>query len=778
MTNQTQNPQFNSVREATARLLATENITVIQDPKAKTAYFDLRSRVLALPVWSGMSNAQYDMLIGHEVGHALYTPNGNGGWVDQAKRIAAENGFPNNPLAERAAQTMLNVVEDARIERLVQQRYPGLRRDFFSAYSDFHTKRDIFGVQGTDLADLVLADRLKLHVKIGNIQPIPFNGADEQAFIARITAAQTWADVVAIAEDLFRFEAEGGVPQVQLTPGQPGDEGDEDGLTVEVDGDQFGSGGSDSGSGDRASDTTDSGKGKGQQSSTDSGEDGESGSDKSKPQSTGSGEAQGSGKGQSQSEADDGKTDAGEAGAQAAKGAGEHNRPVPRGASTTEAFDRKIERSVDTTARSRTYVKIDPALDSGNHILSYKDYLAVMRRWEALPGDQIHRQNFVNLDKAIDAMVTDTKASITAFAREFEMRKTADEHRRTVESKSGRLDMDQAWRYRISDNLFKTATTMRDGKNHGFVMFVDFSGSMQECMEQTLRQLYLLFQFCRKVGVPFDVYGFGAGIVNGKDWPSLRTLHNPYNATPAKDGVTGILKPGGHLLHILSSAMTAAELKDAFRYTLAVGAYGGSYAAPIPVGLGGSTPLDSTIVLAAQIVEEFKARTKVQIVNTVFLTDGDATDRLLYRQGDGWGSGVTVLRDRLKEYITDDVWGSGGTSTLLRWLGDRVGGNILGIFVTNSERMVQHVCGGTDDQRISTKKAFRANGWASTTNAGFTEYFVLRGQVQDTEEAMRHFDSITSGSLTPAALKRSFLKAVEQRNGARGLIRRFVEIVA
>lgn len=773
MTNQTQNPDFNAVREATARLLATENITVIQDPKAKTAYFDLRTRVLALPVWKGMSNAQYDMLIGHEVGHALYTPNGNGGWVDQAKRIAADAGFGGNPLAERSAQTMLNVVEDARIERLVQQRYPGLRRDFFSAYTDFHTKRDIFGLRGADLADFSLADRLNLHFKIGNIQPIPFKDAAERAFITRMEAAVTWDDVVRIAEDLFRFEAKGGVPQVQFVPGQAGDDGDADGLTVEIEGEPSGSGSgdSDSSAGDEAAASGKSGKAPG--SGDDS--DGES----NKPQSTGTGDGQGQGSGESQSQPKDRKDSSADEGSasQAAGGGNQHNRQIPRGASTTDAFDRQIQKSVDQNARTRTYVKVDPALDSTNHVLSYKDYLGAMRRWEAVPGDSAHRHNFVSLDRAIASIVEDTKASITAFAREFEMRKTADEHRRTVESKSGRLDMDQAWRYRISDSLFKTATTMRDGKNHGFVMFVDFSGSMAECMEQTLRQLYLLFQFCRKVGVPFDVYAFGAGIHDPKSWPSYRTVNGNVH-TPKKDGVTSILEPAGHLIHIMSSGMTAAELKDAFRYTLAVGQYGGSYAVPVPVALGGSTPLDSTIVLAAQIVESFRTRSKVQIVNTVFLTDGDATDRLLYRHGDGWGSGVTVLRDRLKEYITEDVWGNGGTATLLRWLGDRVGGNILGIFVTNSERMVQHVCGGTPEQKLESKKAFRSNGWTSTTSAGFTEYFVLRGQVQDTEAAMRQFDSITSGTLTPAALKKSFLKAVEQRNGSRGLIRRFVEIVA
>ena len=38
-----------------AKLLATENITVQQQPNIKTAMFDLRSRVLMLPIWQGIS---------------------------------------------------------------------------------------------------------------------------------------------------------------------------------------------------------------------------------------------------------------------------------------------------------------------------------------------------------------------------------------------------------------------------------------------------------------------------------------------------------------------------------------------------------------------------------------------------------------------------------------------------------------------------------------------------------------------------------------------------
>ena len=60
------------VKGTLARLLATENLTV-EHRKVSTAYFDTEKRLLCLPIWKNASNTVYDLLVGHEVGHALYT---------------------------------------------------------------------------------------------------------------------------------------------------------------------------------------------------------------------------------------------------------------------------------------------------------------------------------------------------------------------------------------------------------------------------------------------------------------------------------------------------------------------------------------------------------------------------------------------------------------------------------------------------------------------------------------------------------------------------------
>ena len=48
-----------------AKLLAEENIFVQHDPNARTASFDVKQRVLTLPVWKDVSAQLVDMLIGH-----------------------------------------------------------------------------------------------------------------------------------------------------------------------------------------------------------------------------------------------------------------------------------------------------------------------------------------------------------------------------------------------------------------------------------------------------------------------------------------------------------------------------------------------------------------------------------------------------------------------------------------------------------------------------------------------------------------------------------------
>lgn len=772
----------NTVREATARLLATENITVIEDPKAPSAYFDLKTRTLGLPVWKDITQEMYDMLVGHEVGHALFTPNGNGGWVDAAKRIAADAGFAGDIGAEAAAQSFLNVVEDARIERLIKDRYPGLRRDFFQAYTEF-AKRDIFRIGGQNIGTLGLADRLNIHFKIGFTQPVPFTTAERQ-FVTRMESAVTWEEVVAIATDLFSHEMNPNGEQGQGNEPNPG-EGEE--------------GEGEEGEGSGTGESQGQGKGKGNA----RGADGDGEGDDQTGGKSGSGDADGEGEesqsggtdaagngGDSESQSDgESNTDDARDGSttQRTRGHGVNTAPVkPRAAQTAGSLDQASADLRDRNARGRNYIYLPKQIKASEFVIPFGEFIGAMRQWEAqgvtvagYSDPKTRKQTLKNTDEQMRLLVEDTRGSIQSFVREFEMLKTADEHRRTVESKSGRLDMDQAWKYRISEDLFKVATTMRDGKNHGFVMFIDWSGSMQPNMEQTMRQLYILFQFCRKVGIPFDVYAFGIGLSDRSMFPSLGETGRKANRL-VHDRKRNEVEPDVELLHILSSRANARDTQDAFRYCLAATQY--AWGDCTPVCLGGSTPLDSTIVVARDIVNEFRKATKVQIVNTVILTDGDATDGLCNHgtKGHQHYAGPTILRDGHREWASESGLYSGGTALLLQWFKANTGANTVGIFVAGRFAYATHHFDPAmkpEDRQVAEKQ-FKSDGWCSVKALGFDQYFVLRGNVVDTEKAMDEFEKRDGVTMTATQIKNAYIKAVESRNGARGMIHRFVKTVA
>ena len=116
------------IKSQLAKLLATEDI-VVEHKQVECAQFNVRTRVLILPLWEKASNDVYDMLVGHEVGHALFTPDEDW-WL--------EYDIPHQ---------FVNVVEDARIEKLMMRKYMGLAKSFYKGYSELHDK-DFFELDG------------------------------------------------------------------------------------------------------------------------------------------------------------------------------------------------------------------------------------------------------------------------------------------------------------------------------------------------------------------------------------------------------------------------------------------------------------------------------------------------------------------------------------------------------------------------------------------------------------------------------------------------------
>ena len=144
---------MNLVKESLAKLLAQEDL-IVEHRQVSTAQFNVDTRVLTLPTWNHSVNAVTDLLIAHEVGHALYTPNE---W-DYLKEIP---------------QQFVNVCEDIRIEKLMKRRYAGLPKTFYAGYETL-ADEDFFQIEDIEWSKLNLADKLNVFFKIGNFSDVPF----------------------------------------------------------------------------------------------------------------------------------------------------------------------------------------------------------------------------------------------------------------------------------------------------------------------------------------------------------------------------------------------------------------------------------------------------------------------------------------------------------------------------------------------------------------------------------------------------------------------------
>ena len=125
-----------------------------------------------------------------------------------------------------------------------------------------------------------------------------------------------------------------------------------------------------------------------------------------------------------------------------------------------------------------------------------------------LSGVKIQHQDFFNADKEFDEFRVSARKEVNYLVKEFEMKKSASAYARAATARTGMLDMSKLHTYQYCEDIFKKVTVLPDGKNHGLVFILDWSGSMSYIMKDTIKQLYNLIWFCRKVQIPFDVYAF------------------------------------------------------------------------------------------------------------------------------------------------------------------------------------------------------------------------------------------------------------------------------
>jgi len=700
-----------------AKLMATENLT-IEQRNVQTAAFDVKNRVLTVPILDkDISGYLYDLFMGHEVGHALYTP---------------LSGMT-KAYEEKIPMSIMNVLEDSRIERKIKTKYPGIRTSFIRAYKELIDK-DFFGTNGTDLNDMNFIDRVNLYTKGGAAQNIKFNST-ERYLVEKIESTETYDNVIEVAREVMEYMKE---------------EQEKKKLMFDPDGEEELDEFSPEGYGDSDEDDWDEDTEERESKSQDNDWD-EIDSNEDKPEQYGSNPE---GHGESGSE----------------DGIRSH---------TDESYRKNESKLFKNDNRAYYYGNI-PTIDLNEAIFSYKK-LWVQYKVDVSTFVERGYPNVTGLDiKGFQKLRNDSKKVVGYLSKEFELRKNADQMKRASIAKTGELNMNKIYAYNMIDDIFKKMTVIPGAKSHGLVMFLDWSGSMSNHMENTVKQLINLVMFCKKVNIPYEVYAFTSEFDRGAYSP--------------KPKVGDICTHPYKLLNVLSSKMSAAEFTYAGSALVSLSQYRSFK--PSWFQLGG-TPLSEAIISAMTIIPHFQKQYKLQIVNTVFLTDGDGHSlKSVYTESpnghihsgynspelDG-GAGYRmdkqfVIRDPMnRNEVHTGYSGREITSSYIKMLKKRTNCNIVGFYVLSGREFgrASYDFFPKTSNLDKYKSEFRKNKCLTVTNAGYDEYYLLRSEGLDTDDDVE-FE--VRENATTRGLVSAFSKYAGNRLSNRVVLNRFIGMIA
>ena len=802
MKNMKTNKINNQAKSYLAKLLATENISV-EHKKVQTAYFDVKSRLLVLPIWKNMNEDITDLLISHEVGHALFTP--SSGWQD----AVVEKKIP---------KSFLNVIEDARIEKLIKRKYPGLSQSFIRGYRDL-INNDFFGTKDKDLDDMLLIDRLNIHFKSSHVEsPITFTDEYENDVVSRMNKLETFDDVINLAEELAEYCKDEAEQKEQEMESETASDNDYDGE----DDDDMRDGESQSQPDDNEEDEEEN---TGSKNSEDEGEDDTKDSEEEQKDPI------------NRDEPSSGQQSDTELQGAPAKPA---EIPEEVSAETDKSWENKKENLLDPKSKNNEYINIHNYKNVNDYIVDYKTVLKDFDLKFRLPYKEETKS--LSTQNAISKMISnfrqfnkDQSKKVSYMVKEYEMKKAASAYSRTKQDKSGIVDPLKLHSYKYNDDIFKRMAVTPDGKNHGMMMFIDWSGSMHDKITPTIHQLMNLTMFCQKVNIPFEVYAFS------NDGRAYRDDTKKDKKSPSYQDGDITVDERMSLLNFVSSRMNAKEyekgminlfmLSEKYNqkynfngmsrrkvYDLPPEEYNkmlkeSNYINDLPREPQGyhmcSTPLNDCIMAAMPMVNAFRKRYAIDKMNTIFLTDGssDGNDRIvimnpskeeiqkryLHKQEGGYYIGHAsydsnlVLRDTKTKKEYNDIGRRDMTDGLLDALRERTGTKVLGFYIASGKQVDRYTMDtyfptysyDGKEKVFDRKKVmaeFRKNKCLVVKhNTAYDEFYLLAGgelQVSDGQMAT------PSENAKKSEIKRLFTSTLKSNRDSRIVLNKFISQVA
>ena len=763
------------VKSNLAKLLANENIT-IQHNNVKTASFDVKNRVLTLPIFKEKSGDVYDMLIAHECAHALWTP------------YEKWQGIDNSEL-----RSYVNVLEDCRIDLLIQAKYPGVVRNYQNGF-DILEKQNFFGITGKDInKEFMIIDKINLRSK--SLQRMPFIFTPEDnLWLAKVDALKTFDDVLVLAKELLDWQKEQ-VEQMQKLPDfdshpliKSYDLGDDEDDFDDEDDQQDGAGdgegnGSDTKESDDEADELNDYNNFGDQKAddeTDSNQSGDNGQSK-----------------------EDIKSNEAEESDRFAKGAGGDGSMKKLKSITDDSFTQKQEELQDKKSRGFRYGKIPtPNLGKDGNLTSWKTFLSDMEKYkvESLKSYSGTKSYVEYLDTQFKKFTKENKKTVMYLVKEFEMKKAATAYKRASTDKTGIIDPLKLPQYQYNEDIFKKLTIIPDGKNHGMMMLLDWSGSMSDVLFNTVKQLINLVEFCRKVNIPFEVYFFTS---ERSRWSEEK----PSTGFSHKNG--DWFFEDFHLVNCLSHRMNKKQADLALKTLFHMGMYfddrytwnrrnafdqdadalaaSNSYGIPGKYYLG-NTPLNESLIYMDKLIPMFRKKYGIEKMTFITLTDGSGNSP----RGKIFGSAKSEYDD--EEYYRQKVYQIGKskfvgsysnfTNNLLSHLQKEHKCNVIGFYVIKRvkrwdiEKYINNYKDYTDkiNQYNKLRKELTRDKAIAVNADGYNKFFILDGK----KLAVESFDmgNVEVKKGTPSELKRIFGKSMANRLVSRVVLNKFIKEVA
>ena len=706
-----------------AKLLATENIEV-QENAVKTASFDVKNRILTIPILKEEHKSKYvyDMLVGHEVSHALHTPSKS--WADMKNKTDEFRSF-------------VNVLEDVRIDKLIQKKYPGLVKDYLLGFKKMY-KDNFFGTKGKDLSTYALIDKINLYFKSSKTLNFNFN-KKENYFVDLVNKCKTFKDVLKLAEDILGHCKEEIKKSSVLKKVY---------AAAKKDGDEEGDDKQDSDS-DNSTDSKD----------TKNAEDKlQEFLDKKVPD----------GKPEEKKDKDKDKNNEVGAGTSAGGDFKINIRSI-----TNEAYDNAVQKIQDGDASSRSYAEM-PGIRLNKLIIPYKKYIRDFARYDS-KLDERDKNDLSTAKQTTKKFLSDSSNIVNYLVKEFEMKKNAKMYDRATIAKTGIIDPLKFYQYKFAEDIFKKMSNIPNQKNHGMIFLLDWSGSMQRHLLPTVEQLLNLVMFCRKINIPFSVYKFMNNSSNDKreKGPDAPFIVNDNTIQP--DQSTRLVQMFTHKQGKTDFLSSAQNLHRSALY------FNGYYNWRDPNQSRApsvdneyylsSTPLNESLIAMDIIIKKFKNDYKTDKVALITLTDGSSNSmctvnggELMLKLGKSYKHCGYSWRGESKKDLTGN---------LLTYLKKKYDLQTIGFYLASKYKDLRYIYNPGYSKEELARRTFTKQKFIADYDTAYDVYFYIKSDTKVKNQVFEQKDTTNK-----RLLKKMFMSGMKKRLDSRVLLRNFIKRVA